>query len=66
MYIPNHLLQLGLLVLAKRICINALHLKDRWLLLLQELLIKNGIIEIIMEGVPETILKAEIFLIFCI
>ena len=62
----NHLLHLGLLEQTKRIGINAFHLKNRWLPLIQKLLIDDGIIKVKVERVPEAILKPEILLILSI
>jgi len=48
------------------ISINDLHLNDRWLTLLQELAIDQGLIEVKMKGMPKAILKPEILLILSI
>ena len=48
------------------ISINDLHLNDRWLTLLQELAIDQGLIEVKVERMPKAILKPEILLFLSI
>jgi len=61
--ILHQLLQLRLLEQTKGISINALHLNDRRLPLLDKLAVENGLIVIKVKGVPEMVLKPEILLV---